>query len=105
MAEQLGLIDSMELQHADCDTKKSLYFEDGIRKIDYVLAYVVEEDEEDREKNEAKRKKFMQSLVQEGLEYEEALSTKVRRSRVMALWTSSLCFENFKSGRYLWRGF
>ena len=76
MAEQLGLINGMELQGGD-EPNKSLYFEDGERRIDYVLAFTEEEDEEDRQKNSAKREIFLNNLKHQGLELEEAISSKV----------------------------
>ena len=76
MAEQLGLINGMELQHTD-DATKTLFFDDGIRRIDYVLAYDDEEDEEELQKNSDMRKEFLENLLHQGLQYEEALSTKV----------------------------
>ena len=76
MAEQLGLINSMELQGGE-EHKKSLFFDDGERRIDYVLAYVEEEDEEERNKNSEKRKLFLENLKCQGLELEEAISSKV----------------------------
>ncbi|XP_065066302.1 anoctamin-4-like isoform X2 [Rhopilema esculentum] len=75
MAEQLGLINGMELQHTD-DATKTLFFDDGIRRIDYVLAYDDEEDEEELQKNSEMRKVFLENLVHQGLQVEEALSTK-----------------------------
>lgn len=76
MAEQLGLINSMELQGGD-ELNKSLYFDDGVSRIDYVIAYTEEEEEEDRQKNSAKRQLFLKNLESQGLQLEEALSTKV----------------------------
>lgn len=48
--------------------KATLVFRDGKRKIDYVLAYEPE-DEEDLKK-EQRRKTFEKNLVEEGLELE-----------------------------------
>lgn len=76
MAEQLGLINSMELQGGE-EQNKSLFFDDGERRIDYVLAYVEEEDEEERSKNSEKRRLFLDNLKGQGLELEEAISSKV----------------------------
>ena len=78
MAEQLGLINSMEMQAGE-EGSKSLFFDDGERRIDYVLAYVDEEEEEDRQKNSAKRELFLRNLKGQGLELEEAISSKVSR--------------------------
>lgn len=75
MAEQLGLINSMEMQAGE-EGSKSLFFDDGERRIDYVLAYVDEEEEEDRQKNSAKRELFLKNLKGQGLELEEAISSK-----------------------------
>ena len=80
MAEQLGLINSMELQAGE-ELNKSLFFDDGERRIDYVLAYVEEEDEEERSKNSGKREFFLNNLKNQGLELEDAISSKVCKLR------------------------
>ena len=69
MAEELGLINGMELQNKE-DHNKSLFFDDGERRIDYVLAYVEEEDEDERNMNSGKRKLFLEKLKGQGLELE-----------------------------------
>lgn len=77
MAEQLGLINGMELQNSTEELKKSLFFDDGVSRIDYVLAYTEEEDEEDRDKQSKRRELFLHNLTVEGLNVEEVISTKV----------------------------
>ena len=54
------------MQHSIEDPKETLYFRDGKRRIDYILAY---EDQED-EKKEERRKYFENELVKGGLELE-----------------------------------
>eukprot|EP00794_Sanderia_malayensis_P008843 gene8843-9791_t len=75
MAEQQVLVESMELQSHE-DVRKTLFFEDGVRKIDYVLVYTLEEDEDDRAEQQARRDKFIENMKDEGLEIEEAVSSK-----------------------------
>ena len=77
MAEQQGLINGMELHNTE-EERKSLYFDDGVRRIDYVLAYVEEdENDDDREKNAQKRDTFLQNLQELGMQLERTVSTKV----------------------------
>ncbi len=51
------------------EKRETVFFRDGQRKIDYVLAYR-DKDGEDGIKAAAKRAHFEQSLLQEGLELE-----------------------------------
>ncbi|XP_065837575.1 anoctamin-4-like isoform X2 [Oscarella lobularis] len=54
-------------------SRQTLFFEDGKRRIDFVLVYQEYEDkpEEWREKRRQKRHKFIERLVKEGLKWEE----------------------------------
>ena len=53
-----------------------MFFEDGVRKIDYVLTYTIadkERDEkhaDDRDKRKRKREAFFSKFKESGLEYE-----------------------------------
>ena len=47
-----------------------LYFRDGVRRIDYVLAYRIGEGEKDA-RREQKRTEFEKSLKEEGIEIEK----------------------------------
>jgi len=56
--------------------EETVFFEDGIRKIDYILTYTIadkERDEkhaDDRDKRESKRQTFLGKFKDYGLEYE-----------------------------------
>ena len=52
---------------------KPLYFRDGRRKIDYILAYQEHPDKEDewQEKRKDKREHFERNLKEQGLELEQ----------------------------------
>lgn len=59
----------------DTDLSQSLYFDDGIRSIDFVLVWQKNEESEPQEtKRQEKRGIFLDNLVNEGLELE--LATK-----------------------------
>ena len=81
MAEEQELINSMELQ-GGTEAKSAQFFEDGVRKIDYVLVYEEDsdEDEEDREKKKTYREAFIHNLKLKHLEIEETTTPKVRTS-------------------------
>ena len=51
------------------NSRSSLYFKDGVRKIDLVIAY---ESLSDDNKNEQRRKRFFEKIKDTGLETEEA---------------------------------
>lgn len=46
--------------------KATLFFRDGVKKIDYILAYEPDDDP----KKEERRRTFQKNLVEEGLELE-----------------------------------
>ena len=54
-----------------------MFFDDGVRRIDYILAWEVPEKKEEEDRNQAKAKKaretFEENLVKEGLELERDL--------------------------------
>ena len=52
---------------------KPLYFRDGRRQIDYILAYQEHPDKEEewREKRKDKREHFERNLTEQGLELEQ----------------------------------
>ena len=75
MAEGLQLINCIELQSRE-EQNRSLFFEDGKRRIDYVLAYVKENDNEKEEENSTKRELFLKNLEGQRLQLEHA-SVKV----------------------------
>ncbi|KAJ8032027.1 Anoctamin-4 [Holothuria leucospilota] len=55
------------------DATVDQYFTDGVRKIDYIIAYKRETKEgEDEQKRERRRREYFNNLKEEGLEMEEA---------------------------------
>ena len=54
-----------------------MYFQDGIRRIDYILTYTIEDEERDKkhsddlEKRKKKRQAFLDKFKDYGLEHEE----------------------------------
>ena len=54
-----------------------MFFDDGVRRIDYILAWEVPEKKEEEDRNQAKAKKaretFEENLIKEGLELEHDL--------------------------------
>ena len=54
-----------------------MFFDDGVRRIDYILAWEVPEKKEEEDRNQAKAKKaretFEENLIKEGLELERDL--------------------------------
>ena len=59
-----------------------MFFDDGIRRIDYILAWEVPEKKEEEDRNQAKAKKaretFEENLIKEGLELERDLVRALR---------------------------
>ena len=51
--------------------EKTRYFEDGLRKIDFVFAYRKELDEEKEAENYKLRQRFLKKLINEGIEIED----------------------------------
>ncbi|KAH9525321.1 Anoctamin-4 [Bulinus truncatus] len=61
------------------DENESLFMDDGKRRVDYVLVYVVDTDEEDENQKRIWREQFQKSLEKEGLELEvTAMKSKVK---------------------------
>ncbi|XP_065837572.1 anoctamin-4-like isoform X2 [Oscarella lobularis] len=74
------------------EQKQTLFLNDGKRRIDFVLAYQIYEDETEewREKRERKRKRFFGRLETEGLELEEdrdSFDKKTIFVKIHAPWT------------------
>lgn len=46
------------------------YFDDGLRRVDFVIEYIEEKDDEERTKNSEIRQKYFSNLEQKGLELE-----------------------------------
>ena len=67
---------------------------DGVRRIDYVLAYECESEEEEREKNDVVRDKFETHLKKQGLEIER---TKAEDSRCVRVRSFSIDFREIFS--------
>jgi len=67
----LLLFDSVQKQQ-----EETVFFEDGIRKIDYILTFTIDDKErdekhaDDREKRKRKREAFFSKFKENGLEYE-----------------------------------
>uniref|UniRef100_A0A9J8CU40 Anoctamin n=1 Tax=Cyprinus carpio carpio TaxID=630221 RepID=A0A9J8CU40_CYPCA len=63
--------ETLQLENAEVDkqqqSKDSVYFRDGVRRIDFVLSYI---DDKDGEKKQDRRKVFEANLVAAGLELE-----------------------------------
>ena len=68
----------------------SLYFEDGVRKIDLIIAYKNCSDEnENRAKNET-RQRFLQEIQENGLQFEEVYNCNSKKKTRNTLVTFSL---------------
>ncbi|XP_065660186.1 anoctamin-4 isoform X3 [Hydra vulgaris] len=79
MSDKSSLLTSMEMSGKKRDdATKDLYFEDGERVIDYVLAYEIVENEapEIAKKKADWRKTYLENIINEGLEIEETISPK-----------------------------
>ncbi|KAK2867612.1 hypothetical protein Q8A67_025729 [Cirrhinus molitorella] len=63
--------ETLQLENAEVDkqqqSKDSVYFRDGIRRVDFVLSYI---DDKDGEKKQDRRKEFEANLQKAGLELE-----------------------------------
>lgn len=73
--DRSGLLTSMEMaEKKKSNSVKSLYFEDGIRQIDHMLAYeiVAGDDEKEAAKKEEYRQTYLKNLQSKGLEIEHA---------------------------------
>lgn len=75
----------------------SLYFEDGVRKIDLIIAYKNCSDEnENRAKNET-RQRFLQEIQESGLQIEEVYnynSKKKTRNTLVTFFFNSSFLEH-----------
>ena len=82
--------ESKEMKNSETkNVRCSLYFEDGVRKIDLIIAYKDFSDEnEKRAKNET-RQRFLQEIQENGLQIEEVYNcnskTKTRNALVNLL--------------------
>ena len=77
--DKSGLLTSMELSLKKRDeSTKDLYFEDGERKIDYILAYEIAENDDEltAKKKSDWRKTYLDNIISDGLEIEETISGK-----------------------------
>jgi len=73
--DRAGLLTSNEMtEKRKANSNKSLYFDDGVRRIDYILAYqvIAKEDEVDANAKEKNRQTYLQNLRKKGLEIEKA---------------------------------
>ena len=71
------LLTSDELKRRSiAGTNKSLFFEDGLRRIDFVVVYKNHSGSEQAEQLEKQRQTYQQSLLDKGLQLEEALCCK-----------------------------
>ena len=52
------------------EKRETLFFRDGVRRIDYVLAFTEKENDKDAEKKKEKRETFERNLEEEGLQLE-----------------------------------
>ncbi|CAM9717248.1 unnamed protein product [Lampetra fluviatilis] len=73
--------------------KDTVYFRDGIRRIDFILAYDDENNSQGGIENQEKRSKYQASLMKMGLELEiepkeESVSGRTTYVKVHAPWTS-----------------
>lgn len=76
--DKSGLLTSLEMaEKRKAIGNKYLYFDDGERKIDYVLAYQnLPDDDEDKPKIEGYRQTFLAKLKEKGVEVEAADTKK-----------------------------
>ena len=66
--DKSGLLTSLEMaEKKKSDTNKSFYFEDGVRQIDYILAYEIGNCDVKNEHTDEHRKTYLNHLQEKGL--------------------------------------
>lgn len=76
--DQSGLLTATEMaEKKRSDASKTLYFEDGERKIDCIVAYEVDPEDDDADKKEQFRQTYFNNLQEKGLVLEKAEQAKV----------------------------
>lgn len=76
--DQSGLLTATEMaDKKKSEATKSLYLEDGERKIDCIIAYEVDLEDDDTAKKEGYRDTYFKNLQEKGLILEKADQAKV----------------------------
>ena len=71
--DKSGLLTSLEMaEKKKSETNKSLYFEDGVRIVDYILAYEIGDDDDDQAERDEHRQTYLNHLQEKGLIIEKA---------------------------------
>ena len=83
MDDEVELVDNdiqLESDHGDenisvHEKSLGLYFEDGVRKIDFIIAFKSEEDDDNEKQQQNMRNVYFKNLKEKGVEIEEEFSS------------------------------